>query len=96
HHYQPATAMIREDRELLAELARLNTDMAEFALRMMEGSASSTEQQHYARRLIAAGQRLYRRAQDTGPIIVEGEVLTDGLVTLPAQTVETGHHEQRR
>jgi hypothetical protein len=32
--------MIREDRELLAELARLNTAMAPLALRIMDGSAS--------------------------------------------------------
>lgn len=46
--------MIREDRELLTELARLNTDMAPFAMRVMDGSASAAEQAHYAQRLIAA------------------------------------------
>lgn len=35
--------MIRKDRELLAELARLNTVMASLALRIMDGSASTTE-----------------------------------------------------
>lgn len=67
--------MIREDRELLAELARLNSDMASLALRMMEGIASGAEQQHYAQRLISAGQRLQHHAGEASRI-VEGEVLT--------------------
>lgn len=54
--------MIREDRELLAELARLNTAMASLALRIMDGSASAAEQRDYAQRLIAAGERLGRRS----------------------------------
>jgi hypothetical protein len=35
--------MIKEDRELLTELARLNTAMAPLALRIMEGTASAAE-----------------------------------------------------
>lgn len=80
--------MIREDRELLAELARLNTDMPSLALRIMEGSASTHEQAHYAQRLIAAGKRLQRRVNDTPGTVIEGEVLDDGLIALPAHTVE--------
>ncbi|MGH3910045.1 MAG: hypothetical protein ACRDRM_04360 [Pseudonocardiaceae bacterium] len=78
--------MIRDDRELLAELARLNGDMASLALRVMEGSASAAEQQHYAQRLIAAGERLRRRTDETG--VIEGEVLVEQPLTLPAHTVE--------
>ncbi|MGH3800829.1 MAG: hypothetical protein ACRDTD_11945 [Pseudonocardiaceae bacterium] len=66
--------MIREDRELLAELARLNGDMASLALRIMEGTASAAEQQHYAQRLITAGERLQLRADKTGEMIIDGEV----------------------
>lgn len=88
--------MIREDRELLAELARLNTDMSELALRMMQGSASSAEQQHYAQRLILAGQRLYRRSEEASRLILEGEDLITRSLTLPAHTVEPGHREQRQ
>ncbi|MGH3889135.1 MAG: hypothetical protein ACRDSZ_21690 [Pseudonocardiaceae bacterium] len=69
--------MIREDRELLAELARLNTAIAALALRIMEGSASATEQACYAQRLIAAGERLQRRANGTSAAVIEGEVLAD-------------------
>lgn len=69
--------MSREDRELLVELARINTAMASLALRIMEGSASAAEQACYAQRLIAAGERLQRRANGTSGVVIEGEVLAD-------------------
>lgn len=80
--------MIREDRELLAELARINGDMAQLGLRIVEGNASAAEQQHYAQRLIAAGEGLKRRAEAMGGTIIEGEVLTDEPIALPGHTVE--------
>lgn len=80
--------MIREDRELLAELARLNTAMAPLAMRIMEGSASVVEQQNYAHGLIAAGERLRRRAEGTDRAIIDGEVVVDISISLPEQTVE--------
>ena len=73
---------------MLAELARINGDMASLGLRVMEGSASPAEQRHYAERLIAVGQRLKRRADGMGGAVVEGEVLTAAPIALPAQTVE--------
>ena len=81
--------MIREDRELLAELARLNREMTPLALRIMEGSASITEQQDYAQRLIAVGERLRRRANEPAEVVIDGEVLTNEPLTLPAHTVES-------
>ncbi len=80
--------MIREDRELLTALARINRELAPLALRMMDGSASVTEQQTYAERLIAAGEQLQRRAHGTGGPVIEGEVLTSGALALPVHTVE--------
>jgi hypothetical protein len=80
--------VIREDRELLAELARLNRDMASLALRIMEGIASAVEQQHYAQRLIAAGVRLRHRADETNHPVIDGETLADRSIALPAHTVE--------
>ena len=80
--------MIREDRELLAELARLNNDMAPLAMRIMDGSASIAEQTHYAQRLIAAGERLQRRADETAGTVIEGEVLASEPLTLSGHTVE--------
>jgi hypothetical protein len=79
--------VIREDRELLAELARLNSAMAPLALRIIEGSVGTAEQAHYAHRLIAAGEWLLRRADDNGATVIEGEVLANGPLTLPAHTV---------
>jgi hypothetical protein len=79
--------MIKDDRELLTELARLNTAMAPLALRIMEGTASAVEQTHYAKRLIVAGEWLQRRANHNGGPVIEGEVLTNGPLTLPAHTV---------
>ena len=96
HHHRPVPAVIREDRELLAELAQLNADMAAFALRVMEDSASTAEQHRYAQRLIAAGQRLRRRAENSGYVVIEGEVLADESTTLPAHTVEPVNHDPRR
>lgn len=81
--------MIREDRELLAELARLNTDMVSLAMRIMDHLASANEQAHYAQRLIAAGERLQRRANEMGGAVIEGEVvLTNGPHTLLGLTAE--------
>ncbi|MGH3923677.1 MAG: hypothetical protein ACRDTT_12555 [Pseudonocardiaceae bacterium] len=72
---------------MLAELARLNSDMASLALRMMEGIASGAEQQHYAQRLIAAGRRLQRRGEHTH-LVIETEVLIGEPLALPPHTVE--------
>ncbi|MGH3906460.1 MAG: hypothetical protein ACRDTE_20110 [Pseudonocardiaceae bacterium] len=77
--------MIREDRELLAELARLNGDMASLGMRIIEGSASAAEQTRYAQRLIAAGQRLQRRAEG---VVVEEDVEPPEQIALRAHTVE--------
>ena len=67
--------MIREDWELLAELARINGELAPLAIRIMDDSASAAEQQHYAQRLIAAGERLQRRAEGTGGAVIEGDIV---------------------
>lgn len=80
--------MIRQDRELLTELARLNTAMAPLAMRIMEGGASVAEQQDYAQRLIAAGRRLQRRVNETAGVVVEGAVLGNGPLAPPVSTIE--------
>lgn len=93
--WHAGAVVIREDRELLAELVRLNTAMAALAMRIMDGSASGAEQQNYAERLISAGERLWRRGDETlGTVevagtVVEGEVLrSGGSLALPAYPVE--------
>ncbi|MGH3512880.1 MAG: hypothetical protein ACRDRB_11440 [Pseudonocardiaceae bacterium] len=80
--------MIREDRELLAELARLNSAMASLALRMMDGSASAGEQRDYAERLIAAGKRSHTRADETNYLVIDGETTIGAALMFPGNTVE--------
>jgi hypothetical protein len=79
--------VIREDRELLVELARLNGDMASLALQIMDGSASVAEQRHYAQRLIAVGERLERRKVGMQGAVIEGEIVA-GPTAIPAHTAE--------
>ncbi len=80
--------MIREDRELLTELARINREMAPLALRMMEGSAGIAEQRNYAERLIAVGEWLKQRAEGTKGTVIEGDVLAHRPLRFPEFTVE--------
>jgi hypothetical protein len=80
--------MNREDRELLAELASLNTAMTPLAMRIIEDSASVAEQQDYAQRLIVAGERLRRRAGEVAHPVVDGEVLACRPLALPEHTAE--------
>jgi hypothetical protein len=72
--------MIRADRELLAEMARVNSDVPSLALRMMEGSATAEEQRVFAARLARLGQRLQHRAEVTGAAVVDGEVVAGEVV----------------
>jgi zinc finger protein len=81
HEQRKGPTVIREDRELLAELVRLNTDIPTLALRIMEGSASAREQTHYSDRLMAAGERLRQRAEAMGGTVIKGDVV-EGQVAL--------------
>jgi hypothetical protein len=80
--------VIREDRELLAELARLNSAMASLALRIMDGSATAGEQWDYAQRLIAAGKRLRARADETQYSVIDGEVTASAALVYTEFMVE--------
>lgn len=66
--------MIREDRELLAELARMNSDVVKVAMRVMDDSAGTAEQREFGARLIALGEAMQVRAKQTAMGVVEGEV----------------------
>ncbi len=66
----------REDRELLAELARVNSEVAPVAMRVMDESVTAEEQRALAKRLIEVGQRLRERAERTNRV-VEGRVVAD-------------------
>lgn len=54
--------MIREDRLLLVDLGRLNTDVVPLAMQIMDESATTEEQYAFAERLEAMARRLQERA----------------------------------
>jgi hypothetical protein len=56
--------MKREDRQLLADLSQVNTALPEFALRVMENTATVVEHHALASRLIALGQAIGERAAE--------------------------------
>lgn len=68
--------MIRQDRELLAELARLNSDVTPLAMRIIDDSATTAEQHEFADRLEALGRWFHKRANG-GELVVEGDVVTE-------------------
>lgn len=70
--------MIREDRELLAELARLNSDLVSFAIGVMENRLPPAEQHAVACRLVNLAEAIQARAQRQDAGVVEGEVVEDG------------------
>ncbi|MGH3801399.1 MAG: hypothetical protein ACRDTD_14930 [Pseudonocardiaceae bacterium] len=82
--------MIREDRLLLAELGRLNTDVVPLAMRIMDDSATAEEHYAFAERLAAMAQRLQAWAAHVG-LVIDGEVAitADQNVNGSADTV---HH----
>jgi hypothetical protein len=80
--------MIREDRELLTELARVNREMAPLAIRIMEGNADAAEQRHYGQRLITAGEWLCRRADEASRFVIAGDVAIAEQTAFPANTAE--------
>lgn len=86
--------MIREGRELLAELASVNTDVVPLAMHLMEQSATGGEQHKFAERLIVLGQQLHHRADETQRVVIEGAVLLGQSVALPLDDgAGTGNHQ---
>jgi NADH:ubiquinone oxidoreductase subunit D len=80
--------VIREDRLLLAELGRLNTDVVPLAMRIMDDSATAEEHYAFAQRLTAMAARLQARGTQVG-VVIDGEVtittdqnVLDGVGTL--------------
>ena len=83
--------MNREDRELLAELRRLNSDVVPLAMKIMDESVTVTAEEQYAfaDRLVAMGRRLEERGQRTARGVIAGvveRVVVDGAGdSLPIQ-----------
>lgn len=80
--------MIREDRLLLVELGRLNTDVVPLAMRIMDESATAEEHYAFAERLAAMARRLQARAAHVS-LVIGGEVAiaADQDVNRSADTV---------
>lgn len=74
--------MIRADRELLAQLARVNTDVVPLAMNLMGDSATVAQQHEMANRLIDVGQRLRERADGTAHVI-DGRIVGEGTQAAP-------------
>lgn len=72
--------MIRADRELLAELARLNSDVVPLAMHIMGESATADEQHAFAERLIAMARQLQARALD---VVIEGDIAAISDTAVP-------------
>jgi len=83
--------MNREDRELLAELRRLNSDVVPLAMKIMDESVTVTAEEQYAfaDRLVTMGRRLEERGKRTARGVIAGvveRVVVDGAGdSLPIQ-----------
>ena len=79
----PDALVIREDRLLLADLGRLNTDVVPLAMRIIDERATADEYRAFAERLAAMAQRLHTRAT-----LVE-QVIDGELIIAPDDNVNT-------
>jgi hypothetical protein len=77
-----------EDRLLLGELGRLNTDVVPLAMRIIDESATAEEHYTFAERLAAMARRLQDRAAHLS-LVIDGEVViaADQNVNSSADTV---------
>ena len=69
--------MIREDRELFAELARLNKRLVAFAWGVMDDAVPADEQHEVARQLVDLAEAVQARAQREESRVIEGEIVED-------------------
>lgn len=82
--------MICEDRELLADLYRLNTDLPALALRIIDGNAGAAEQLDYAQRLTRARQQLQQQAARINMTVIDGTV----IILIPMHVESAEEREQ--
>ena len=69
--------VIREDQELLAELARLNKQLVTFAWRLMEARLAAAEHYEVASWLVDLAEAIQARGQRQDAGVVEGEIVED-------------------
>lgn len=72
--------MIRADRVLLVDLARMNSEVAPLAMKIMDDSATVEEQRTFAGRLLELGTRLDHRARQSG-LVIDCDTVGEPAVT---------------
>jgi len=73
--------MLREERELLADLKRLCNNAGQFALEFMAGQLSIQAEEAYAYRLVDIAERLLGHAHARKRLVIDGQIT--GLVIEP-------------
>jgi hypothetical protein len=79
--------VIREDRLLLGDLGRLNTDLVPPAMRIIDDSASTEEHRAFAERLEAMARRLHAWAMRAGQVTDEELAIISDKENTSAGTV---------
>lgn len=65
--------MLREDRELLADLKRACNDAGPFVLQYLAGDLTTAAEEAYAQRLINIGERLISHAKTRTRLVLDHE-----------------------
>lgn len=63
--------MLRDDRELLADLKRICNAAGPFVLAFLAGDLSSEAEEDYASALVALGERLLAHARNRAGLVLE-------------------------
>lgn len=66
--------MVPEDRQLLADLARINRQVPEFVLRFIDGKVTPEEQLAFARKLSDAAAAVARHANERRRIVLDAQL----------------------
>lgn len=64
--------MLREDRELLSDLARVNTQVPGFVLEFMDGSLSAEAEEAFAYQLVDVAEQIMRHAKSQRRLVING------------------------
>jgi hypothetical protein len=68
-------ALIRADRELLAELMSVNDAVPAVTLAMLDGSFSRQQHADFGARLVALGNALSARGHQQPTVVIDGTVV---------------------
>jgi hypothetical protein len=88
-----ATEVLRDDRELLADLRRASTHSAQFALEFMSGELSVDAEEAYAYLLEDIADRLLLHAKGRKGLVLDGEP-TPLVIDVQGVVVDNDGHGQ--